>query len=51
MKKATASLLCLLFAASASSKAKSDKVAMFVSGLDAAAPVAQALIEKLAKDI
>jgi len=47
MRKATALLLCVFAAVAASSKAKSDKVAIFVTGLDAAAPVAQALIEKL----
>ena len=49
MRKPTASLLLGLFAlaVSASPQEKSDKVAVFVTGLDEAAPVTQALIKKL----
>src|SRR5271157_5845410 len=49
MRKQTALVLFafLALAASASSQDKSDKFAIFVTGLDDAAPVSQSLIKKL----
>jgi zinc transporter ZupT len=49
MRKSAASVLLafLAFAVSASPQEKSDKFAVFVTGLDDAAPVTQSLIKKL----
>jgi hypothetical protein len=47
MKITLALAASLVFAASAGSQGKSDKFAIYVTGLDDAAPVAQSLIQKM----